>query len=103
MPDHLHALVEGLTDEANFRQFMKLMRMKTAFGVARSHRCRLWQDGYFEHVLRDEETTPAVVAYIVANPVRAGLVECVDDYPFTYIQPGLGRPSDVGLIDGRRT
>lgn len=103
MPDHFHALVEGTTDDADFKQFMKLMRMKTAFAVASGYRRRLWQDGYFEHVLRDEETTPAVVAYIVANPVRAGLVDCVDEYSYTYVHSELGRPSDVGRIDGRRT
>lgn len=103
MPDHLHALVEGARDDADLKRFMKLMRMKTAFSVAKTYRRRLWQDGYFEHVLRDEETTPPVVAYIVSNPLRAGLVDCVDDYPYTYVHSEFGRPSDVGQIDSRRT
>jgi REP element-mobilizing transposase RayT len=103
MPDHLHVLVEGTTNDTDFKAFMKLARMRAAVAVARGYRYRLWQDGYFEHVLRDEETTPAVVAYIIANPLRAGLVKCVDDYPFTYILSTYGRPSDAGAIDDRRS
>ena len=43
---------------------------------------RLWQRYGFEHVVRDEETTLVVARYIVENPLRAGLVRRVEDYPF---------------------
>jgi REP element-mobilizing transposase RayT len=43
---------------------------------------RLWQPYGYEHVLRSDEATHAVVRYILENPVRAGLVEDVLDYPF---------------------
>ena len=50
---------------------------------------RLWQDGYYEHLLRDEETTPSVVAYIIGNPVRSHLVEDPAQYPFVWCKYGL--------------
>ncbi len=43
----------------------------------------IWQAGYFEHVLREDEDTRRVAAYILANPVRAGLVVNPEDYPFS--------------------
>jgi len=43
----------------------------------------LWQKGYYEHVLRDEEDSKEIAFYIIANPVRAGLVQSPDDYPFS--------------------
>jgi hypothetical protein len=49
---------------------------------SQTHRKKLWQKGYYEHVLRDEEKTEVVVFYIIANPIRKGLVEKVMDYPF---------------------
>jgi hypothetical protein len=42
---------------------------------------RLWQDGYFDRVLRDEDATLTVVSYIVLNPVKAGLCRATSDYP----------------------
>jgi hypothetical protein len=47
---------------------------------SRSHAARLWQRYSYEHVLRDDESTRAVMAYILENPVRAGLVATVHDY-----------------------
>jgi hypothetical protein len=43
---------------------------------------RLWQRYGFERVLRQEETTQVVARYILENPIRAGLVTRVEDYPF---------------------
>lgn len=41
----------------------------------------VWQKGYYDHALRDEENLAAVARYIVANPLRAGLARNVADYP----------------------
>jgi REP element-mobilizing transposase RayT len=84
MPDHLHMLVEGVRDDAHFPAFMKLVRQRCAVEFNRLRKQRLWQDGYFEHVLRNEEATESVIYYIVGNPVRAGLVERIHDYPYSF-------------------
>lgn len=41
----------------------------------------VWQKGYYDHALRDEENLAVVARYIVANPLRAGLARNVADYP----------------------
>jgi len=82
MPDHLHLLVEGQTADADFRAFMRFLRRRTALEFRRLTLLELWQDGYHERVLRRDEATPAVISYILGNPVRAGLVENATDYPF---------------------
>ena len=46
-----------------------------------SQRIRLWQDGYFERVLRDDEQLEIVARYIFDNPVRAGLAACAREWP----------------------
>ena len=84
MPDHLHLLVEGCDPGSDFRKFMSVMRRRLSDEYHRSNSGILWQDGYFERVLRDEEGTQAVVAYILGNPIRAGLVENATDYPFSW-------------------
>ncbi|TXL15010.1 transposase [Methylococcaceae bacterium HT5] len=41
----------------------------------------LWQDGYHDHAVRKEEDLLQIARYIIANPLRAGLVKKVADYP----------------------
>jgi REP element-mobilizing transposase RayT len=81
MPDHLHLLVDGDNDGADLKAFMKLAKQRAGYRFKRRSRCPLWQEGYYEHVLRDEEKTEAVVFYIIANPVRKGLVDNIIEYP----------------------
>jgi putative transposase len=89
MPDHVHALFEGRTDAAAFIPFMTLLSQRTAVAYRRLVRRALWQDGYHEHVLRDEERTREVAAYIISNPIRKQLVERPDDYPYLWCKYGL--------------
>ena len=43
---------------------------------------RVWAAGYHDRALRAEVDIPHVARYLVLNPVRAGLVARVGDYPF---------------------
>ena len=82
MPDHAHALVEGLTPDASLRLFVKSAKESSGRAYCRRARQRLWQEGYYEHVLRREEDARAVARYIIENPVRAGLVDHPSAYPY---------------------
>ena len=81
MPDHVHVLVEGLADDSDLRGFVRDAKQRSGFAFAQRSGRRLWQDGYYDHVLRDDESTIAVARYIFENPVRAGLARRVDAYP----------------------
>lgn len=41
-----------------------------------------WQKSFWDHMVRRQEDLAVVVAYVMANPVRAGLVARPEDYPF---------------------
>ena len=41
----------------------------------------VWQDGFHDRALRREEDLVAAARYVVANPLRAGLVQKLGDYP----------------------
>ena len=47
-------------------------------------RGRVWQTESFDRVLRSSESLDAKVAYILDNPVRAGLVSRSGDYAWTW-------------------
>lgn len=81
MPDHLHWLVE--LREGDLACLMKSLKCRVTNRVnAVSGRSgSLWQSGYHDHALRRDEDLKAVARYLVANPLRAGLVENLADYP----------------------
>jgi REP element-mobilizing transposase RayT len=83
MPDHLHLLIEGTSEDSDLLAFVHVMKQRTAYEYRRSRGATLWQKGYYEHVVRDDEATLDIARYVLANPVRAGLVAEPRDYPFS--------------------
>ena len=81
MPDHLHWLF--VLQRGSLSALMRLVKGRSARQInpCISHRGRLWQDGFHDRALRREEEVLPVARYIVANPLRAGLVQRVGDYP----------------------
>ena len=61
---------------------MKTCKQKSGHAYKQNRHRRLWQPSYFDRVLRDEATDLFVIRYILENPVRAGLVERCEDYPY---------------------
>ena len=75
MPDHLHMLVLWAKESS-------LVRFVQHFKQATGHRRRVpWQRSYYDHVIGDEESISDVQRYIWSNPVSAGLVKDLADYP----------------------
>ena len=83
MPDHVHVLAEASRDDAGLVKFVSAWKQRTGFHWKRRTQANLWQQGFFDHVLRDDEAEIQIVKYIVENPVRAGLVIEPADYPLT--------------------
>ena len=82
MPDHLHILTAGSTDESNLIKFIESFKQDTATAfVARTNR-RLWQPKYYDHILRQTDSADGVAGYIWCNPVRAHLCDAPGDYPY---------------------
>jgi REP element-mobilizing transposase RayT len=82
MPDHVHALV-SLAGEVDLGEVMNRLKGRSA-RVINVHVGRtgpFWQSNFHDHALRAEEDRLAVARYIVANPLRAGLVDRLGDYP----------------------
>lgn len=80
MPDHAHLLLQGQSDAANLRSMILSWNTLTGHQWRQRFGGRLWQTGYYDHVLRDGESHLAVSRYILMNPVRAGLVTNAEDY-----------------------
>jgi putative transposase len=81
MSDDTHLVAEGQAENSDLKRFISRAKQLSAFAYKQRHGKRLWQRYSYEHVLREEESTRAVVAYALENPVRARLAETVYDYP----------------------
>jgi putative transposase len=95
MPDHLHLIVHQGRAAITLGQWIKAM--KAVVGLSRvagsNDACRpgaptgrspgwRWQAAFFDHVLRSQESEAEKWQYIYMNPVRAGLVNRPEDWPY---------------------
>jgi putative transposase len=81
MPDHAHLLVQGLEERSDLKRFQTRTKQLSGYHYKKRFGGRLWQRYGYERALREEESTRTIVAYILENPVRAGLVTTVREYP----------------------
>ncbi|MFH1747249.1 MAG: transposase [Planctomycetota bacterium] len=86
MPDHLHVLLSPADSGKPLGDWLRDFKSYT------TNQCpmpsvyrRLWQPSGHDHVCRTQETAEKVLLYIVNNPVRTGLVERWEDWPWTRV------------------
>jgi len=96
MPDHLHAFAVIDDRRRNLSSWMKslknaLSKTLRIKGIPSPH----WQKGFFDHILRSEESYGEKWSYVRENPVRAGLVKNWHDWLF------LGQIFDLEFRDDR--
>ena len=60
MPDHVHFVATADEEGADLERFVKAWKQKTGFEWRKTHRHKLWQKGYMDRVLRDQENTLSV-------------------------------------------
>jgi len=82
MPDHIHLLLQ--LREVSLTRVISRLKSQTAIKLNREigRSGRFWSPGFHDHALRHEENIKGIARYIVANPLRAGLVSSVGDYPY---------------------
>lgn len=82
MPEHLHWLFV-LGEKHDLSDVVRLLKGRSANRVGRVVEVQrpLWQRAFFDHAVRREEDIRRIARYIVANPLRRGLVDSIRDYP----------------------
>ncbi|UVL82543.1 transposase [Pseudomonas sp. B21-028] len=81
MPDHFHWLIELRRGAlSGLMQRTKSLSTKSV-NLRLGRKLGLWQPGFHDRALRREEDLVKLARYVVANPLRAGLVKRFGDYP----------------------
>ncbi len=83
MPDHIHLIVAGMDDRADFQRFMATWKQRAGYHFKQRTKEMLWQESYFDHVLRDDEKTRVAIKYVLENPVRKGMVRRFEEYLYS--------------------
>ena len=83
MPDHLHLFVCIPPGAVGLPLWMKSMKNAISKhwrsgGIEAPH----WQKGFFDHLLRSEESHAEKWKYVRENPVRAGLCATAGEWPY---------------------
>jgi REP element-mobilizing transposase RayT len=82
MPDHLHLFVRG---DDNFRLGPWIGALKQALAKAAilsREKAQIWEEGFFDHILRSNESYSQRWNYVRGNPVRAGLAKSAAEWPY---------------------
>ena len=84
IPDHFHGLLS--LGNKQLAYVMRHLKGRSA-RLLNSHLQRtgaFWQPGFYDHALRRTEAVEPIVYYICTNPIRAGLVSCVEEWRYVY-------------------
>lgn len=89
MPNHLHLLISPL-GEVTLEKAMQYIKGGAAHALKEAGRvgCPVWQRGYTDRRVRSSAEYQKFVEYIFQNPVKAGLVQQPEDYPYCSAYPG---------------
>lgn len=93
MPNHVHVLVATITGYP----LDKIVHSWKSFTAKQANHClgrsgSFWMPDYFDRYIRDEGHLVAAVAYIENNPVKAGLVQCAEQWRWSSAR----RKADAG-------
>ena len=82
MPDHLHLLLTP-NSETSLEKALQLIKGGSSHRIhkERGSKMEIWQVGFHDWTVRDQEDWNAKVSYIHMNPVRARLCERPEDWP----------------------
>jgi REP element-mobilizing transposase RayT len=86
MPNHLHAVVFLPTDAPSLSRTLQHLKGYTAqqANVLLQRAGQFWQRESYDHIVRDEAELQRIIAYVLENPVKAGLVPAWQQWPHTY-------------------
>jgi putative transposase len=85
MPDHLHLLMT-LQGDVTIEKAMQLIKGGFSYRLKRElgYQGEIWQRGFSDVRIRDWQSFSQHRAYILQNPVKAGLVNSAEDWPYCY-------------------
>ena len=88
MPDHYHMAI-GLHSAKSLSELIASLDKYTASRINRSlgRRGAFWEEGFYDHAIRDRKDFNSILDYIHNNPVAAGLIDEPEGWPYSTANP----------------
>jgi len=103
VPNHFHLVAQPVT-EATLSPFMQWWMTSHVGRFRRQDRSRrhVWQRGFKSFSIQQDGHLLTAIRYVLRNPVRAGLVEHANDWPWSSFRfPHLSDPLPVDTPNER--
>ena len=90
MPNHVHVVFAPRPAEnGGYRALSSIMHSLKRYTAGRANEIlgregQFWQHESYDHAVRDAAELGRIRRYVCNNPVKAGLVDDADDWPWTY-------------------
>lgn len=88
MPDHVHVVGSVQPGGTHQRKFIQSLKKRATMHAGRQQ--RLWQESFYDHVLRGDEDLLSVCVYVLNNPVRKGLAKDWREYAHCWLSSDVG-------------
>ena len=88
MPNHVHMVVVLSADSASLTNTLQRLKSYTATQANKllDRTGAFWQPESYDHLVRPGELE-RIIRYVLENPVKAGLVDEWQKWPYTYLAP----------------
>ncbi len=96
MPDHIHVFVAAEGPKVLSRWVGSLKKFLAAHWRTHGHTGPFWQESFFDHLLRSDESYEEKWMYVLQNPVRTGLTQDASEWLFS------GEVHPIELSEGQR-
>src|SRR4030043_840458 len=93
MPDHLHILLQAGNNPRDLRDFKRGLKSYST----KVSKMKLWQRGFYEHILREEEGLSDIAEYILNNPVRKEITSDRGEYLWSELIDGHPHRSEDAI------
>jgi REP element-mobilizing transposase RayT len=96
MPDHVHLMMvlrEGHCLASVMRVWKGFASRRLSRRIGRG--APIWQDGYYDHMVRNSKDLRDCLAYMHYNPVRKGFADDPERYAFSTANPALADDVDA--------
>jgi REP element-mobilizing transposase RayT len=93
LPNHGHIVFRPLEKEdGGYHALQTIMHSLKLYTASESNKIlgregQFWHHESYDHVIRDRQEWERVAQYVLNNPVKAGLAESWEQWPWTYLKP----------------
>lgn len=94
MPNHVHMVFQMLRENKEERapavtKMLQSLKWFTAYKANEilNREGQFWQHESFDRYIRDQEELESTIKYVLNNPVKAGLIEDWQEWPYSYHKP----------------